>query len=261
MSDDQFVNKRIDSIYEYLKAHRRASITELAQTLYTSESTIRRDLAEMQQKGLIARYHGGAMLRDGTDELSIFVRLERDADRKERTARLALGRLPAFDSVFIDNSTTCLALARMLDLQNKMVVTNGLQLALQLSRKKDVHTVIPGGAVQFGASATAGSLTTRMMQMFAFDLMLMSCAAMNERGIYERSLETTQLKQIVMERSKHKVLIADASKLDTDAAYRIAGPEVLDEIITDAPDDKIDALRRSGVTVFNTPAPARGKWD
>lgn len=253
MSVDQFVNKRIDSIYGYLKTHRRASITELAQTLYTSESTIRRDLAEMQQKGLIARYHGGAMLRDGTDELSIFVRLERDAERKERTARLAVGRLPEFDSVFIDNSTTCLALADMLDLQNKLVVTNGLQLALQLSRKKDVQLVMPGGSVQFGASATTGSLTTRMIKLFNFDLMLMSCAAVSEKGVCERSLETTEIKQVVMEQSAHKVLVADESKLDASASFRIADPAVFDEIVTDAPDERLVALRAAGVNVINKP--------
>lgn len=251
MSENQFVNKRIDSIYEYLKKHRRASIEELSQTLYMSQSTIRRDLAEMQQKGMIARYHGGAMLRDGADELSIFTRLEKDAEGKQRVAEIAVRHIPEFYSVFIDNSTTCLALAQKLDLANKLVVTNGLQLALQLSRRKDVQLVMPGGSVLFNTNALTGSMTTRIMRNFNLDLMLFSCAAFSENGIYERSFETTQLKQVVTEQCRCRILIADASKLGAGATYRITGPENIDAVITDASDARTEALTARGAHVFN----------
>lgn len=251
MSDNQFVNKRIDSIYDYLKKHRRASIEELSQALYMSQSTIRRDLAEMQQKGMIARYHGGAMLRDGIDELSIFTRLEKDADRKEQVAEIAARHIPDFYSVFIDNSTTCLALASKLDLTGKLVVTNGLQLALQLSRKKDIQLVMPGGSVHFNTNALTGSMATRTMRTFRLDLMLFSCAAFNESGIYERSLETTQLKQVVSEQCKYRMLVADESKLSANATYRITGPENIDAVVTDAPDSKLSELVMRGAHIFN----------
>ena len=251
MSDNQFINKRIDSIYEYLKKHRRASIEELAKALYMSQSTIRRDLAEMQQLGMIARYHGGAMLRDGADELSIFTRLEKDAERNKRVADTAVRHIPEFYSVFIDNSTTCLALAQKLDLAGKLVITNGLQLALQLSRRKDVQLVMPGGSVHFNTNALTGSMATRMMRTFEPDLMLFSCAALSERGIFERSLETTQLKQVAAEQCRCRILIADESKLNASATYRIAGPEDVDAVITDAPDERISALKASGAHVLN----------
>lgn len=251
MPDNQFVNKRIDGIYEYLKKHRRASIEDLAKALYMSQSTIRRDLAEMQQLGMIARYHGGAMLRDGADELSIFTRLEKDTEHKQRVAEIAIRHIPEFSSVFIDNSTTCLALTQKLDLAGKLVVTNGLQLALQLSRRKDVQLVIPGGSVHFNTNALTGSMATRMMRTFTPDLMLFSCAALSEKGIFERSLETTQLKQVVTEQCRCRILIADESKLGASAAFRIARPEDMDAIITDAPDERISALKATGAHLLN----------
>ena len=111
-----FVNERFNSITEYLKEHKRASVTELSNVLYVSPATVRRDLLEMQKMGLVARTHGGALYLDNSDEVSIFVRLEKDSLEKELTASVALDRIPPFQTVFIDNSSTCLALAERMDL-------------------------------------------------------------------------------------------------------------------------------------------------
>ena len=106
-----FINKRTDSILEYLKRNKKATVEDLSTALYASESTIRRDLAELQTNGLIARYHGGAMLLEDAGEISLFARSEQDMRDKEICAAIAVNRLPKFNTVFIDNSSTCRALA------------------------------------------------------------------------------------------------------------------------------------------------------
>ncbi len=251
-----FVNERASQIIEYLKVHKKASIGELAKVLFASESTIRRDLTEMQEQGLIARYHGGAILLDGVNEVSIFVRAEKDSDAKSICAQTAIKHLPPFsnndfNTIFIDNSSTCLVLAKMLDFTNKTIITNGLQVALQLAQKPGIKLIMPGGTVNTNSSAITGSLAIRTLDIFNIDIMLSSCAAIDPHGSYELSLETAQLKQVAMQKSKYRVLVATENKFDATAPYRVDTLDNYDYIITNADDEKISPFKEAGLNIFN----------
>ncbi len=250
-----FVNERANQIIEYLKIHKKATIGELATTLFASESTIRRDLAEMQESGLVARYHGGAILLDGVGEVSLFVRAEKDADEKAACANIAISRFSDMymnaKTVFIDNSSTCLVLAKKLDFTNKTVITNGLQIALQLSQKPDIQLIMPGGTVHLSTSAVTGSLAIRTLSDFSIDLMLSSCAGLNAMGAHELSLETAQLKQVAAAQSKHRVLLATSNKLRSDAAYRVNSLDAYDYIFTTADDELIKTLGTNTENIIN----------
>lgn len=131
------INERQNEILRTLKESKTASVNALAKALYVSEATIRRDLAEMKSMGLIERSHGGAILPENAEEISIFFRMEKNANEKERAATKALPHIPPFKSLFIDSSSTALALAERLDLSFKTVVTNNLQTALQPGEKAE----------------------------------------------------------------------------------------------------------------------------
>lgn len=252
-----FVNERAYQIMDHLKIHKKATIAELSKALFASESTIRRDLAEMQEQGLIARYHGGAILLEGIGETSIFFRAEKDQEAKDACAAVAQKLIPpptgpeAVNTFFIDNSSTCLALAKRLDLTNKTVVTNGLQVALQLLQKPDIHLIMPGGPVNPSTGAITGSLATRMLDAFGIDIALTSCAAFDGGGAFELSLETAQLKQVAATKSRKRILIATANKYGVSAPYRVLPLEEYDAVITDADDATIKPLIDRGVRVFN----------
>lgn len=120
-------------------------VKNLAASFYVSEATIRRDLKEMQAMGLIERSHGGAVLPENAEEVSIFVRIGKNAKEKERAATNALKILPefTFKSVFVDSSSTALALAERMDLSYKTVVTNNLQTAMAAFQKAEHHAHSP----------------------------------------------------------------------------------------------------------------------
>jgi DeoR/GlpR family transcriptional regulator of sugar metabolism len=205
----------------------------LAKTLYVSEATIRRDLIEMSSTGLIERSHGGASLPDNADEISIFVRMEKNAREKERAATAAIGHLPPFKSVFIDSSSTALALAERMDLSFKTVVTNNLQTALQLTKKENVRLIFVGGNIGYGAISTTGSWTVRQINEFSFDLMILSCTAIIDEEVYERSLEQREIKLAAIQRSKKKILLADSSKFSVKATHKLANLEDFDLVLTE----------------------------
>ncbi len=228
-------SERQNTILKFLKENKTAFVRDLAATLYVSEATIRRDLAEMQKMGLIERSHGGAILPENAEEVSIFVRVQRNAKEKERAATNALKILPEFRTVFLDSSSTALALAARMDLNYKTVVTNNLQTAMQISKKPNVTLILLGGTVQFNTNSTTGSWTARQLGDFTFDLMLSSCAAITGGDVFESSLDQKEIKRAAFLRSTKRILLADHSKFSARAAYRLTQLSAFDCVVTDSP--------------------------
>lgn len=228
-------NERQNAILKILKENRSANVGDLAKKLYVSEATIRRDLVQMESMGLIERTHGGALLPENADEISIFFRMEKNAREKERAATRALPHIPYFKSVFIDSSSTALALAERMDLNHKTVVTNNLQTAIQLSKKPNINLILLGGSVQYNTNSATGSWTTRQLSDFSFDLMLSSCAAVIDGEAFERSLDQKELKRVAFQKSKVRVLVIDHTKFEAHGTYRLKGLEEYDFVVTDTP--------------------------
>ncbi len=229
------LNERQNEILRILKEQKKVNVSNLSKEFYVSEATIRRDLSELHTMGLAERSHGGAFLPENSEEISIFFRMERNATEKERAATKALPYIPPFKSVFIDSSSTALALAERMDFSHKTVVTNNLQAAIQLAKKPNVTLILLGGTIQYNTIATIGSWTARQLDDFAFDLMISSCAAVLGGNAYERSLDQKEIKRAAFERSQKKVLLIDHTKFGAHGAYRLTELENFDLVVTDAP--------------------------
>lgn len=238
-------------IINYLKEHKTASVTELASVLYVSEATIRRDLTEMQKVGQIERSHGGAILSEGSDELSIFIRQTKNAKEKMKAVSVALKHLPDFQTVFIDNSSTCLALAERMNFSRKTVVTNGLQIAMHVARHDGVTLIIPGGEIRGHTTAVMGGMTLAALRDFRFDLALLSCSAVDTQGSYELALDPMLIKRTAIENSKNSILIFDKTKVNEHSPYRTASLDIYNTLITDADDQMLEPLRKIHPNVFN----------
>ena len=232
------LTERQNEILTRLKESKSAGVSELAKALYVSEATIRRDLAEMKSMGLVERSHGGALLPENAEEISIFFRMEKNANEKERAATKALPYIPSFKSLFIDSSSTALALAERLDLAFKTVVTNNLQTAIQLSKKPNVTLIMLGGMVQYNTISATGSWTARQLDDFRFDLMISSCASVLDGNSYERSLDQKEIKRAAFERSQKRMLLIDHTKFGAHGAYRLTELKNYDLVVTDAPPPK-----------------------
>ena len=229
------IDERQQEIMSFLRENKSVNVKTLAQKLYVSEATVRRDLTKMQKIGLLERSHGGAILPESAEEVSIFVRMNKNAKEKEKAVVNALGALPPFKTVFIDSSSTALALAQKMDLAFKTVVTNNLQTALRLSQKPNVNLLILGGNVQSNNNSTTGSWTARQIEDFSFDLCICSCAAASETACFERSIEQREIKSVAMKHSKNNILIADHTKWEQTATYKIADLSQFDFVVTDIP--------------------------
>ena len=228
-----FTSERQNAILEILKENGSEVVKNLAKSLYVSEATVRRDLKEMQKMGLIERSHGGAILPETADEVSIFVRINKNAKEKERVATAALSVLPECKTLFIDSSSTALALASRMDLALKTVVTNNLQTAMLLAKKSNINLILLGGSVQYNTNSATGSFTVRQIGDFSFDLMLTSSAGIDGGEALDKSIEQREIKRAAFLRSKKKILLADHTKFGVSAPHKIAALTDYDFVVTD----------------------------
>ena len=136
--------------------------------------------------------------------------------------------------MFIDSSSTALALAERIDLNFKTVVTNSLPTALQLSKKPNINLILLGGSVHFNTNSATGSWTARQLEDFAFDLMISSCAAVIGGGAYERSLDQKEIKRVAFKHCQKKILLIDHTKFNAHGTYRLASLDEYDLVVTDA---------------------------
>lgn len=248
MAKDMFKKERYKTIEEYLKKASRATIEELAELVYVSPATIRRDLTEMEKLGQIKRTHGGAICADLFNEANIFARSETNVSDKDETALVALKSLPSFNTAFIDNSSTCLALANKLSFIGKTIVTNGFQLAIQLSEKKDVKVIFLGGVIQYSSYSTDGTFALEELDRFRFDLFLSSCNAVSIDGSYEQTLATMEIKKKAFERSERRCLLVDKNKFDNHALFRTQKLDDYDTVFTNASDERLKEYRDGGIS-------------
>ena len=217
------MNERQNLILNYLKDNRSASVSTLAKLLFVSEATVRRDLVLIERSGLIRRTHGGAVISYGAEEVSLFVRMNENRKKKEEAVRRALAHVPSdFKTIFLDSSSTALMLVEKLSLQNKTVVTNNLQSALLLSKIDGVDIVIPGGNLYSSSSSVKGSWTNSLLREFRFDLMICSCAAVADGGVYESALDQREIKRIAHQNSDYHILLLDSTKLAGQGTYFVA---------------------------------------
>ena len=244
------LNERQKEIMTILKEKEKAGVKELAEKLFVSEATIRRNLVELKSLGLIERAHGLALLADHSEEISIFVRMSKNPHEKEKAVSSLIPLLPEFQSVFIDGSSTALALAQRINLSHKTVVTPGLQTAVLLSKKDKINLILLGGNVQQNTVSTTGSWTVRQLNDFSFDLMICSCTAVENDMVLERTMEQKEIKYAAYVRSKKRILIVDHFKFGINGIHRFANLSDFDIVATDSPPSE-ELLKKNINFVYN----------
>ena len=243
---------RQSQIIDYLNRNKHAKIRELSSHVAVSDATVRRELAELKRLGLIERDHGGAVILESADEISIFVRQKLGTADKEETSRIAETGLPDFRTVFIDNSSTALIFTQRLNFAHKTVMTNGIVLAMQLARKKDVFVLMPGGSLSYNTNSLTGYSAVKAIDQLHFNLMICSCTSINENGVFESSMDQCEIKRAALKNSTYKMLLVDKTKFNENSLYRTCPLSLFDAIYTNADDDTIAPLRRiEGVKIFN----------
>jgi DeoR family fructose operon transcriptional repressor len=139
--------RRYDTIMEVLLAQKEVTVNELSERLQVTGKTIREDLAKLEEKGLLTRIHGGAMLAQ-SDQFGILSEKEPNvkyAAEKAEIAERALRYIQPHDIIALDGGSTTLEIAKRLENQPITVITNDLNIISELVWKNEIRLIVPGG--------------------------------------------------------------------------------------------------------------------
>ncbi|KHK98266.1 D-beta-D-heptose 1-phosphate adenosyltransferase [Microbacterium mangrovi] len=249
-----YAAERQQRILEHAQGEGRVEVATLADRFDVTTETVRRDLAVLEQQGLVRRVHGGALPTDRpVPELSLSSRIGRQADAKLRIATRALAELPEDGTVLLDSGSTTLALAELIPTDARLtVVTNNATIAAALAGRENLTLLLIGGRVRTVTAAAVGPWATAALAGLTVDVAFLGTNGFDAaHGLTTPDQDEAAVKRAMLDAARTRVLLADSSKLGAVHLQRFARTDELHTVITDtdADDDAVDALRSAGPKV------------
>lgn len=246
--------ERLARIREIMRQRGVGRVDELAELLGVSAATVRRDLAELDIRGIVRRVHGGAVAVESRLDEPVFEdKTVTNAREKLAIAEEALTFISSNDCIFLDGGSTVLALARLLiDMTHLTVVTNSLRVAMTLA-SGGPRLVLVGGELRRLSQTFVGALTGPILDQLHVDKAFMGTIGLSvEHGLTTTDPNEAFTKRQVMEHAEQVFLLADSSKLGKVAFAHSGGVDEVNVLITDSSADKsmCRALQKHAVNVI-----------
>lgn len=222
-------------ILDLLRERKFIDVHELSRILYASESTIRRDLSILENAGQLRRTFGGAALIESLNaEIPLLVREGKSSREKESIARLAATLLKEDGTIIIDSSSTVFKLIPYVKERRITVLTNSPKAAIELSDDPNVKVYSTGGRLRENSLSYVGRIAKNAVALFNLDVMFFSCVGISiAGGLTDTNEDEAELKCAMMEHSRLKVAMMDASKFGLATFSRISGLSGIDFLVTD----------------------------
>jgi len=241
-------------IAESIRSRGVVSVAEMAETLGTTEITLRRDLRAMAKEGLLVRTHGGAVQPVGLGhEPSYYEKSGQAAAEKAAIARLALGMIRPGDSILLGPGTTTLALARLLVTSPELtVVTNSLLVAQALMEAPRVEVILTGGTLRRSIHALVGPATEESVRALRASQAFISGNGFSaERGLSTPSPLVAATDRALAGAALQVVVLADHTKIGQETMCQTVPAARIHTLITDskASAAELAAIREAGVDV------------
>lgn len=215
--------QRHQLILQRLSEHKVVKLKELVDLTDSSESTIRRDLTDLEAEGYLARVHGGATLIATPDEEPTFEeKRDRFVDEKVAIARKAATFIEDGMSIYLDAGTTTQAMVPFLEGKKIVVVTNSLPIANELF-DLDIKTFVIGGELKRSTQALVGYNARESMMNYRVDLAFLGMNGIDlEAGYTTPDPEEALVKKTAIELAQTSFVLADASKIGKRTFSRVA---------------------------------------
>ncbi|MEI2365003.1 DeoR/GlpR family DNA-binding transcription regulator [Niallia circulans] len=237
--------ERQDKIVNHLKVENFMKTTDLVELLNYSEATIKRDLIELENQGLIRRTRGGAVIIDRRKiDIPYLMKVDKfnDDKEKERMAKLAKELIQNDMNLFIDSSSTALHLVHQLNkFEGLQVITNGVITASLLSEYTSAKVNILGGSIVPKRFTVNGSKAYHDALTYNVDLAFVSCRGFDfSVGATETTEGEALIKQSFRKGAKEVVLMVTHDKLNQKYLHQSLNCSDIDYMIVDKPLSKIE---------------------
>jgi DeoR/GlpR family transcriptional regulator of sugar metabolism len=244
-----FADERQAQIAELVSTRGRAHIAELTEKLGVTESTIRKDLTALHERGLLKRTHGGALALPSTIERDFHQRETKDQPAKHAIARACLSLLNDGDSVFLDGGTTVDSIARALadptspaSPMRLSILTTALGVATKIAKSPRIDCLLLGGEVRADEGTVVGALTLEILERFSFNLAFIGASGFSESGVSVGSHAEAAVKASVVERARRVVLPLVHTKVGSTDFAHVCDLDEVDTVVLDESTPALEEL-------------------
>ncbi|MCS6826902.1 MAG: DeoR/GlpR family DNA-binding transcription regulator [Caldilinea sp.] len=253
--DDLYLAERRRAIVELVQTQGRVAVTELSQRFGVSEVTIRADLQALAEQKLLMRTHGGAVKMDNDlGEMALTLRRQRQVKEKSRIGQAGAERIEDGDAVFLDSSSTSLAIAHHLKQRRYVtVVTNSLEVVRELFDAPGVDVVLVGGALQRETASFIGAHGLAEVAKFNLQKGFFGAHGIDlVAGLTDVSPDEAAVKRPIAAMCRQVIAVLDATKWGRVGVASFAGLDQVNAVITDAgaPGELVAALRTRGIEII-----------
>lgn len=246
------IHERQREVLRQVRVRGAGNVNELATVIGVSPSTIRRDLTELDEQGLLRRVHGGASLPD-EGEVAHIAREAAHTEEKRRIGEAAAQLVGNHSTILITGGTTTEAmLAHLHGREGLTVITNGLNVAMELSRQPGITVVVLGGVLRHAELSLLGALAEDAIRDFQVETAFIGAYGIDPvTGLSGASVHEASTDRRLLEGAPTVVALADSSKFGRRGPVRLAALFQISSLITDigAPADAVAALQEAEVDV------------
>lgn len=253
--------KRAEYILQELSLHGRIDAEQLSQQLQVNSSTIRRDLERLEQQNLLRRVHGGALPVDALAysayayDLTFQENMRQQNEEKAQIARVALSMIQPGDTIALSPGTTTTHLARAIrqsQLQPLTVVTNALNIAMELNGLKNITLTLIGGLILPDFFALVGPLAEQSLkQMYISKAFIGVTGLSPEHGLTGPNQLEALTHRLTIEHALRTIVLADHTKLGKVVLHAIAPATAVQTLVTDreAAPDMLARFKELGIEI------------
>jgi DeoR/GlpR family transcriptional regulator of sugar metabolism len=245
--------ERFRQILDSLSKDQKVTLKMLSKQLNVSDYTVRRDLKELTDQGLLRAVRGGAIPHSPTPH-HFSDRLNYQSDEKKAIAKKAVSLLHPGQVVVLDGGTTSMAIAALLPVDLRLtVVTNSFPVVSVLETHPNIDVLFAGGRLYKAAYTSIGHDTIRFFQNIRADIYFMGiCSIHPTIGVTTINYEESEVKKAIVEVSKHVVALAPHQRINTAEAFFICPTSDVHTVITDEEGRQIteETFSDSGIVVL-----------
>ncbi len=243
---------REKEILKQLLSKKQLSVNELSEILYTSKSSIRRDLASLENQQLIKRVHGGAKIEESSVsalKIPFVIRELEQSDAKIDMAKQAINYVNDYDVIFLDASSSAYSLIPFLAAKNHLtVITSGIKALLKLG-EYGIKAMSTGGELLPSCQSLVGEDSYRTIESYNANIFFFSCRGISHDGfLTDISDRENNVRKRMIAHSEKSYLLCAGEKFGKKYFHNLCKTDDISGIISDAPIP--DELKKCETTVM-----------
>jgi len=229
-------DQRREAMLRQLRRDKVLSVHQLMESFNCSHMTVRRDIAALEEAGLVYTVPGGVRIASHVNaEPSHQLKAVVELPQKQAIARRAADTLRPGMSIYLDAGTTMLSFVpHIVELSNMTVVTNDFEIVREFASATHVNVIHIGGQLDHANLSSVGSLAAATLRQLVLDVAFISASSWDlRRGVTTPSAPKVEVKLAAMDAASRTMLTVASSKYGTVGLYKVASLERFDQVITD----------------------------